>query len=110
MLIPSARMGISTHRNVMKLTAVRTKTRTIVRRGFEPKIRRRVRLTHPSASGGFQSSRSARADAPFPGRALPWLTARPGLLGRRLEVKVEPAGPADRLRQSLRAASNNAKA
>src|SRR4030095_1970782 len=45
MLMPSARIGISTHRKMMKLNVARTRTRTAVRRGSRPNTRRRVRLT-----------------------------------------------------------------
>ena len=44
MLVPSVRIGISTHLKVMKLMAASTNTRTAVRRGFWPKTNRLIAL------------------------------------------------------------------
>src|SRR5919112_4512855 len=97
MLIPSARTGIRTQRNVTKLSDARTSTRTAVRRGFAPKTSRRVRptrvsgqalnagarfpqygLEHPLVirAGGLQITRSARVrDEVAAGTAFPRTTS-----------------------------------
>src|SRR4051812_36700414 len=50
MLIPWVRTGMSTHRNVTKLTAASTRTLTAVRRGSDPKAMRRSTLTRASGA------------------------------------------------------------
>ena len=63
MLLPSVRIGINTHLNVMKLMAPSTSMRTAVRRGFWPKTNRR------------SDAQAAESIRPYPSRDRQYLAS-----------------------------------